>query len=317
VDGNTPNGHALAASRSSTVADRFGGDGAPSSPADFGAGESLSVLKRSTQRFLDDNCMGLAAQVAYASLLAFFPAVVALVGLLDLVNAYGTLESFLHPVAPHAVLSLIQTFRTDSGGGGSVVALGVGTVGAIWAASSAIGSIMFAVNNAYECKETRPFWKKKLIAIVLVLVMTAVLVGMTLLIVFGGTLGAAIADKLSFGNAFKLAWNIARWPIAFFVVVLLFGIIYYLGPNREPRNWKWISPGSVLGAILWLALSGLFALYTSFSNSYTKTYGTLAAGIVLLLWLNYSAWAILFGAELNAELERRARERRRLTSARR
>jgi len=301
----------LAASRSSTVADqaRFGGGGAPPSPARFGAGTWASVLKRSARRFLDDNCTGLAEQVGYSSLLAFFPAMLALVGLLDLLNAYGALASFLRPVAPHVVLSLIDTFHSDSGGGGSVVALVLGTLGAVWVASGAMSSVMFAVNSAYELKETRPFWKKRLIALVLVLVTTAVVVGMMLLVVFGGTLGAAIADKVSYGHAFKLVWNIARWPIAFFVLVLLLGIIYYLGPNQESRSWKWITPGAVLGALLWLALSGLFALYTSFSNSYTKTYGTLAGGIVLLLWLNYSAWGILFGAELNAELERRAATR--------
>jgi len=297
----------LAVSRSSTVADpgRYGS--VPSSPASFGAGTWLSVLKRSGKRFLGDNGMGLAEQVAYSSLLAFFPAMVALVGLLDLLNAYNALASFLRPVAPHAVLTLVDTFRHDSGGSGSVVALVIGTLGAIWAASGAMSSVMFAVNAAYECEETRPFWKKRLIAIVLVLVTAIVLVGMMLLIVFGGTLGVAIARHLSFSNTFQWVWNIARWPIGFFVVVLLFGIIYYAAPNKEPRSWKWITPGSVLGALLWLALSGLFALYTAFSNSYTKTYGTLAGGIVLLLWLNYSAWALLFGAELNSELDREAK----------
>ena len=88
--------------------------------------------------------------------------------------------------------------------------------------------------------------------------------------------------------------------------MLFFAIIYYIAPNRPQRSWKWISPGSLLGGTLWLALSGLFALYTSFSDSYTKTYGTLAGGVVLLLWLNYTAWAILFGAELNSELDREA-----------
>jgi membrane protein len=88
------------------------------------------------------------------------------------------------------------------------------------------------------------------------------------------------------------------------VVLLLFAFIYYLAPNQDER-WRWISAGSLVGSLMWLALSGLFALYTSFSSSFTRTYGSLAGGIVLLLWLNYSAWAVLFGAELNSELERR------------
>jgi membrane protein len=298
----------------STVVERFGR--APGSPAQLGSGEWLHAVKRAGKQFLADDCMGLAQEVAYSSLLAFFPAVLALVGLLDLLNAYGTLESFLRPVAPHAVLSLIQTFRHDSGGGGSVVALVLGALGAVWAASGAMGSVVKAVNRAWDCKETRPFWEVRLIAILLVLATAVVLVGMMLLIVFGGTLGGAIAQKVSLGGGFTFIWNVARWPLAFLVVVFLFGAIYYLAPNREPRSWKWLTPGSLLGGVLWLGLSGLFALYTSFSNSYTKTYGTLAGGIVLLLWLNYSAWAILFGAELNAELERAARPEARPRSGR-
>jgi membrane protein len=267
----------------------------------------LAALKRAGKGFLAHDCMGLAQEVAYSSLLAFFPAVIALVGLLDLLNAYNTLESFLRPVAPKAVLSLIQTFRSDTGGGGSVLAFLVGLLGATWAASGATGSVIKAVNRAYGREETRPFWKLRLIAIVLVFATAIVTIGMMLAIVFGGTLGDAIARRAHLGGAFQWVWNLARWPLAFAIVLLLFALIYWLAPNVEQRNWKWISPGAVLGGVMWLALSGLFALYTAFSNSYTKTYGALAGGIVLLLWLNYSAWAILFGAELNSELEKQAK----------
>ena len=163
---------------------------------------------------------------------------------------------------------------------------------------------MKAVNRAYDRVETRPFWKVRLISIVLVVASGIVTAGMLLLIVLGGKLGDAIAAKAHFGGAFTWFWNIFRWPLAFVVVLLLFGLIYYLAPNEDQRNWKWVTPGSIVGSLMWLALSGLFALYTAFSSSYSKTYGSLAGGIVLLLWLNYSAWAVLFGAELNAELDR-------------
>ena len=250
--------------------------------------------------------MGLAREIAYSSLLAFFPAVIALVGLLDLINAYGALKSFLDPVAPKAVTQLIDSFRQDSGGSGSIVALVLGLALAVWAASGAMGSVVKSVNRTYERLETRPFWKVKLISILLVLVSALVTGAMLLLIVLGGTLGAAISEHSQLGGSFTWAWNIARWPIAFASVLLLFALIYYLAPNDDQRNWRWVTPGSVTGGLLWLALSGLFALYTSFSDSYTKTYGTLATGIILLLWLNYSAWAVLFGAELNAQLDRQA-----------
>jgi membrane protein len=129
---------------------------------------------------------------------------------------------------------------------------------------------------------------------------------MFLLVVFGGPLGNAIAQKAHAGGAFDLLWAILRWPIAFVAVLLFFSLIYYLAPDVPHRSWKWVTPGSLVGALLWLALSGLFAVYATLSGSYTKTYGSLAAGIILLLWLNYTAWAILFGAELNSELDRQA-----------
>jgi len=265
------------------------------------------VCKRAFQSFLADDAMGLSAQVAFSSLLAFFPAMVFLVGLLDLIGAYGTLREFLAPVAPGAVLETIDTLQQETSTGTSVVAFVVGAAGATWAASGAMTAVIKAVNRAYDRVETRPFWKARLIAIVLVALTGLVLAGLVLLIVFGGPLGTAIAEKANLGGAFELVWAMLRWPIAFVAILLFFSLVYYLAPNVEARSWKWISPGSLVGSISWLALSGLFALYTSFSDSYSRTYGALASGIVLLLWLNYSAFALLFGAELNSELEQRAK----------
>jgi membrane protein len=279
---------------------------APPKPRRLSRGEWISVVKRTGKEFLADDCMGLSQEVAYSSLLAFFPAIVALIGFLDLVNAYPSLQSFLNPVAPKAVTQLISTLQRDSGGGGSVVALVAGLFGAVWAASGAMGSVVKAVNRAYDRLETRPFWKVRIISIVLVVAFGFVTAGMLLLIVVGGTLGDAIASRAHAGGAFTWTWNIARWPIAFVIVLLLFALVYYLAPNRDQRDWRWVTPGSVVGGLLWVVLSALFALYAAFSGSYTKTYGSLAGGIVLLLWLNYTAWAILFGAELNSELDRQA-----------
>jgi membrane protein len=139
---------------------------------------------------------------------------------------------------------------------------------------------------------------------VLVIATGLVTAGVFLLIVFGGSLGDALVSRTGLGGGFKTFWNIARWPIAFVAVLLFFLFVYYLAPNVEHRSWRGILPGSLVGSLLWLALSGLFALYTSFAGSYARTYGSIAGAIILLLWLNYSAWAILFGAELNAELDK-------------
>ena len=282
---------------------------APSSPWRFSPHEWFSVFKRSFKAFLADDAMGLSAQVAFSSLLAFFPAVVFLVGLLDLLGAYDALRDFLAPIAPGDVLETIQTLQEDTSKGTSVLAFFVGAAGAVWAASGAMNAVIKAVNRAYDRVETRAFWKTRFIAIVLVVLTGIVLAGLLLLIVFGGPLGTAIADKAGLGGAFELLWAVLRWPIAFLAVLLFFGLTYYLAPNVDVRSWKWLTPGSLVGSVMWLALSGLFALYTSFSDSYSKTYGALASGIVLLLWLNYSAFALLFGAELNSELEREAETR--------
>jgi membrane protein len=279
---------------------------APASPWRLSAPEWLRVFKRAFKSFLEDDCMGLSAQVAFSSLLAFFPAMVFLVGLLDLVGAYDTLKDFLAPVAPGEVLDTIETLQQDTSKSTSVVAFVVGAAAATWAASGAVNAVIKAVNRAYDRVETRPFWKTRLIAVFLVALTGLVLAGLLLLIVFGGPLGTAIADKAGLGGAFELFWGILRWPLAFVAILIFFALVYYLAPNTDVRNWSWVTPGSLVGALAWLALSGLFALYTSFSDSYSRTYGALASGIVLLLWLNYSAFALLFGAELNSELDEQA-----------
>jgi len=262
------------------------------------------MVKRAFSNFLANDCMGLAKEIAYSSLLAFFPAIVALVGLLDLLGAYGSLEQFLGPVAPAAVTSLIHTFQQDSHGRGSVIALLLGLAGALWAASGAMGAIVKSVNRTRGREETRPFWKLKLVSLALVIATAIVVIGTLLLVVVGGTLGDAIARKAQLGGSFTWTWNIARWPIAFAAVLLLVALVYFLAPDIEQRRWRWLTPGSAVAGVLWLALSSLFALYSSLSSSYSKTYGSLAGAIVLLLWLNYTSWAILFGAELDAEVER-------------
>ena len=250
--------------------------------------------------------MGLAQQIAYSSLLAFFPAMAFLVGALGIFHLFDDVERLLDPIAPNGVIKFISSLQRDSNGGTSAAAFIIGFFGAVWAASGAMGSVIKSVNRAYELRETRPFWRVRLIAIVLVISTGITTAGVFLLVVVGGDLGDAIAKKAHLGHAFDLLWGILRWPIAFAAVLLFFALVYYLAPNKAQRSWKWITPGSLLGGLLWLALSGLFALYVTFAGNYTKTYGTIASGVILLLWLNYSAFALLYGAELNSELDRQA-----------
>ena len=294
----------------STAADSADADvgHVPSGPHRLAAREWVAVFKRTFKQFLADDCTGLSQQVAFSSLLAFFPSVILLVGLLGLIGGYDELEHFLGTVAPGAVIDAIDLARTTSSGnsGGSAIAVVIGLFLAVWAASGAMSALIKAVNRAHNRLETRPFWKVRIYAIVLVAATGLTFAGLFLLIVFGGPIGDAIARQADLGGAWNFVWNLVRWPIAFCAVLLFFALVYYLAPNVQQRSWKWVTPGSVLGAILWLVLSGLFALYTNYSSSYDKTYGSLAGGIILLLWLNDSAMALLFGAELNAELDRQA-----------
>jgi membrane protein len=283
---------------------------APSSPLQLSWREWLAVFKRTGKQFIADDCMGLGQQVAFSSLLAFLPTVILLIGLFGLFGngAFDSLEHFASAVAPHGVLDVIDQAKKDAvrNKSGSAIAFALGIVAALWAATGASNALMKAVNRAYDRIETRPFWKQRLIALTLVIATGLVLAGVFLLIVFGGNLGDAIVRRSGLGDSFKMFWNIARWPIAFGAVLLFNALVYYLAPNLQPRSWRWITPGSLVAGLAWLALSGLFALYTSYSSSYSRTYGSIAGAIILLLWLNYTAWAILFGAELNAELDRQA-----------
>ena len=301
----------MAASRSSTATDNPAEVGrVPSSPRKLALGEWKQAFKRAVAGFMADDCMGLAQQVAFGALLAFFPALILLIGLLGLFgeDTYNAIGDLIGRVAPSQVNDAIEIAKESSASNtdASALAFLVGAVVAIWASSGAMGTVVKAVNRAYDRVETRPFWRLRLLAIFLVVVTGLVLAGMFVFIVFGGPLGEAIADKAGLGGAFTLLWAILRWPIAFAVLLFFFALVYYAAPNVEHRDWRWITPGSLVGAISWLALSGLFALYTSFAGSYDKTYGSLAGAIVLLLWLYYSAMALLFGAELNAELDRQA-----------
>jgi membrane protein len=298
----------LAASPSSTATSRPDVGHTPSGPERLSLRDWMDALKRAFREFMNDDCMGYAQQIAFSALLAFFPAMILLVGLLGLIGAYDDLKEFLGAVAPGAVIDAVDLAQESAAGQDTAASFAVlfGAFGALWAASGAMSSVIKALNAAYDRIETRPVWKVRVTAVLLVLASGFALAGLFLLVVFGGPIGEAIADQAGLGGAFELIWALLRWPIAFAGLLVFFALVYFAGPNVDQRDWKWVTPGSLVGAVLWLALSGLFALYTSFSDSYDKTYGSLAGGIILLLWLNYTAFALLFGAELNAELDRQA-----------
>jgi membrane protein len=253
-----------------------------------------------------DDCMGMSQQVAYSSLLAIFPALAGLIGFLGVFHLFGPVLDALQGTVPHSVIKFVRSIRADAHGGAKAAAFAIGLVGALWAASGATAAVIKAVNRAYDRQETRPFWKVRGIALLLVVSTGFASALVLVLIVLGGDLGKVIGRQRGVGPVFDVLWGVARWPIAFAAILVFFALVYYFAPNKEQRSWKWITPGSVVGSLLWLLLSALFQLYVTYAGHYSKTYGALATGVILLLWLNYSAFALLYGAELNSELDRQA-----------
>jgi membrane protein len=291
----------------STTTERRAREGrAATGPHKLSRADWLAALKRSFSQFMADDCMGLSQQVAYTSLLAIFPALAGLIGFLAVFHLFGPVLNALEGTVPHSVITFVRSIRTDSHGGAKAAALVLGLIGALWAASGATAAIVKAVNRAYDLQETRPFWKVRGIALLLVVLTAFALAFVLALIVLGGDLGKVIGRQPGVGPVFDVVWGILRWPITFVAILVFFALVYYFAPNKEPRNWTWITPGSLIGSALWLALSALFQLYVTYAGHYSKTYGTLATGVILLLWLNYSAFALLYGAEVNAELDRQA-----------
>jgi membrane protein len=278
----------------------------PRTPAKLSRADWIAVLKRSFSQFLADDCLGMSQQVAYSSLLALFPALAGLMGFLGVFHLYGPVLDALQGTVPHSVIKFVRSIRADSHGGAKTAAFVIGLIAALWAASGATAAVIKAVNRAYDRQETRPFWKVRGIAILLVVTTGFASAFVLVLIVLGGDLGKVIGRQKGVGPAFDVVWGILRWPIAFVAILLFFALVYYFAPNVDQRNWEWITPGSLIGSLLWLALSGLFQLYVTYAGHYSRTYGALATGVILLLWLNYSAMALLFGAELNSELDRQA-----------
>jgi membrane protein len=180
----------------------------------------------------------------------------------------------------------------------------VGVLGALWSASGYVGSFMQAANSIYDVPEGRPIWKK-LPTRLGITVAAGLIVGVAaLMVVFTGSLARRAGDLIGLGSTAVTVWDIAKWPVLVALISLLFALLYWAGPNAKHGGFRWISPCSVLAVVLWIAASAGFALYVANFSSYNKTYGSLAAVIVFLVWLWITNLAILFGAEFDAEMQR-------------
>lgn len=280
---------------------------------------SKEFLWRVWARAEEDEILGRAAQLSFYFLLALFPLLLFLITLFGYMNGAGShlrhkLITYLGSVMPGAALQLVVATIdevTKARGGGK---LWFGLLASLWAASSGFNALAQALNSAYDVPETRSWWKLRLISIGLTVAIAVLIVSALVLVLSGGRLGNSVATWANQDFAFTVVWKILQWPISLAFVFMAFSLIYQFGPNVGARRSgkrirasdfrrRWLSPGVVVAVILWLLVSLGFRLYLHFFNSYSATYGSLGALIILMLWFYLTGAAILLGGEINCELE--------------
>jgi membrane protein len=282
----------------------------PDDPTEIGKRSWWGILKRTVTEFKDDNCTDWAAALTYYGVLAVFPAAVALLSLVGLLGdprtttdaLLGIVESLGPASATETFAGPIRTLAEQEQAAG--VAFVVGLLTALWSASGYVGAFGRAANAVYEVEEGRPFYKLRPLQLVITLACVVLLAVVALGLVVTGPVAQAVGDAIGLGDLAVTVWDIAKWPVMALVVSLIFSLLYYATPNvRQPR-FRWFTMGGFTALVIWIAASAAFAFYVSTFSSYSKTYGSLAAVVVFLVWLWISNLAVLLGAELNAEIER-------------
>jgi membrane protein len=263
------------------------------------------LIKRTFRETMKDDAQGLASQLAYYFFLALFPALLCLLAIASFFPLHHFTDDvvrLLGPFAPREVLTIIQQemMRISEGNHGGLLTFGL--LAAVWSSSSAMVSVIGAMNRAYDIDEGRPWWKVRITAVGLTVALTLFIVIAFALIIFGPQLADFLAQHFAFGAVFVWGWKILQWPFAFMLVVVGIGLIYYYAPDAQ-QDWVWITPGSFVAATLWLIGSLGFRLYVVEFGNYEATYGALGGVIMLLLWFYVSGLVIVIGAEMNAVME--------------
>lgn len=264
------------------------------------------ILVRAGKRLLAHNGTMLASALAYGAFFAIPSVLLVVVGVFTLVVGPGTITSLMqhfNHVMPSQATSLLGSSlrRLDAHPAQSIVLTAVGFALALWSTTGAMTGYMTAINLAYERKDTRNFVRKRLVALVMVAVIGVAFLLVAVLLMFGPTVEHLLASHAGGASgAVGWIWWIAQWPILIVGLVAAFETLLYLGPDVPKRRWRLLSPGPLVAAVAWIAVSAAFAFYSSSFGSYNKTWGSLSAVIVMLTWLWLSALALLLGAEIDA-----------------
>jgi membrane protein len=283
-------------------------DPSPDGPTDLSAGSWKAVLGRTVREFKQDNLTDWAAALTYYGVLSIFPMLIALVSILGLIGTSATqpLLDNLGQLAPgpgrQIITGALTTIQKNQGAAG--VAAIVGIALALWSASGYVAAFMRASNAIYDVEEGRPIWKTAPIRLGMTLALIVLLVISSAMVVFTGDLAKRAGNVLGLGSTFVTVWDIAKWPVLLLIVSFMFALLYWASPNARQPGFRWVSPGGILGVVVWIIASAAFAFYVSNFSSYGKTYGALSSVVVFLVWLWISNIAVLLGAEFNAELER-------------
>jgi len=265
------------------------------------------LVARVVQRVNDHEIFGRAAQLSYYFLLALFPLLLVLINVLGYMAQEGTafrerLLLYLAALMPRSAITLVRTTLDEISNASGSGKLSFGLLAALWAASNGMGAISETLNTAYNVKERRSWWRVRLISVCLTVALAILILAALAIVLYGGTIGEALAARYGFGDFFTSLWTIVQWPIALVFVLTTFNLIYNLAPDLPPGSRSWITPGAFVGVGLWLLVSFGFRLYLSFFDSYSVTYGSLGALIVLMLWFYLTGVAILIGGEVNSEI---------------
>lgn len=303
-------GDAAAGDREHDVRTRGDGadaDEAAESPTRLDGAAWRGALRRMLREFQRDDLVDRAAALTYYGILSIFPALLVLLSLLGLTGK-DTLQRLIANVgkaAPGSVRGLLVNALTElqHGNGIAGVTGAISLLVALWSASGYVAAFMRASNAVYDVPEGRPIWKTLPIRLGVTVAMMVLLVVTAVIVVVTGGLAERVGRLIGAQSAVVTTWEIAKWPLLVIIVSFMFALLYWASPNAK-QGFRWVSPGGLLAVLIWIVVSGGFALYVANFGSYNKTYGSLAGVVVALIWLWITNLAILFGAELNAELER-------------